>query len=65
MKLLRIKEAADLLGVHPNTMRNFANRGMFTVYRIGLRRDRRFKRDEIESYLTRPKITIHDIDEEI
>jgi len=70
MKLLRIKEAADLLGVHPHTLRNWADRGEIPSYRHGSRRDRRFKQEDIEFYLengyiVRPKITIHDIDEEI
>ncbi len=39
--MLRVKEVADLLGIHPNTVRIWTDSGVLTSYRIGPRRDRR------------------------
>jgi excisionase family DNA binding protein len=39
--LLPVKEVAGLLGVHPNTVRSWADSGVLRSYRIGPRRDRR------------------------
>ena len=39
--LLQVKEVAELLGIHPNTVRMWADSGVLKSYRIGPRRDRR------------------------
>ncbi len=44
-------EVARMLGVHVNTVRRWADRGILEVYSIGPRGDRRFKRRDIESFL--------------
>ena len=51
-RLLRIGEAAQLLHVHPNTLRKWSDEGQLEVYRIGPRRDRRFNREEILHFLS-------------
>ena len=50
-KLLTVREVADLLHVHPNTLRRWSNKGMIRAYRINRRGDRRFKREEIARFL--------------
>lgn len=45
-----LTEAADLLGVHPNTVRAWADQGRIPVHRTG-GRHRRFRRDEIELWV--------------
>ena len=50
-KLLTVREVADLLHVHPNTLRLWSNKGMIRAYRINRRGDRRFKREEITRFL--------------
>ena len=44
--LLTVREAASLLNIHANTIREWSNLGMLPSVRIGPRKDRRFwKRD--------------------
>ena len=50
-ELLTVGQAADLLNVHPNTVRRWAQQGALYVYRIGTRRDRRFRRSDVEGLL--------------
>ncbi len=46
---LATRDVARLLNVHPNTVRRWANDGTLKAYRVGSRRDRRFRREDIES----------------
>ena len=50
-KILRIGEAAHFLHVHPNTLRKWSSNGLIPTYRIGNRRDRRFKVEDLASFL--------------
>jgi excisionase family DNA binding protein len=50
--MLTVREVADLLHVHPNTLRRWSNKGVIRAYRITRRGDRRFKREEIDRFLT-------------
>ena len=49
--MLTTTEVASLLHVHPNTVRQWANRGLMHAYRLGPRGDRRFKWEEVESFM--------------
>ena len=49
--MLTIAEVADLLHVHPNSIRNWSNKGLLKAYRIGYRHDRRFKLHDIDEFL--------------
>jgi hypothetical protein len=46
--LIGIRAAAQLLGVHPNTMRAWGASGRISEVRVGPRNDRRYSRTEIE-----------------
>ncbi len=52
LKMLTVSEAANLLGAHINSVRRWADMGLLPSYRIGLRGDRRFRPEEISSFLT-------------
>ncbi len=49
--MLTIAETAHLLNVHINTVRRWSDQGMLKSYRIGTRGDRRFHREDIDSFL--------------
>jgi len=49
--MLRAGEAAQLLGVHTNTVRRWSDQGILRAYLISTRGDRRFRRTEIEGFL--------------
>ena len=50
--MLTTTEVAYLLHVHPNTVRQWANKGMLNTYRLGSRRDRRFRREDVDHFIT-------------
>ncbi len=49
--MLTIAEVAVLLHVHPNTVRLWSNNGLLRAYRLGYRRDRRFRPEDIDAFL--------------
>lgn len=54
--LLSVKQAAEILNVHPNTMRRYADEGRVRCFRVnGPRRDRRFWREDVERMLLRTR----------
>ena len=51
--LITVGEAASLLHVHTNTVRNWSNLGVLKSFRIGPRGDRRFRKKDILTFLER------------
>ena len=49
--MLTLREVAELLHIHPNTLRRWSNNGRIRAYRITPRGDRRFKREEVALFL--------------
>ncbi len=49
--MLTTGDAAQLLGLHPSTVRRWNKSGILKSYRIGSRGDRRFRREEIDAFL--------------
>ena len=58
-RMLTTTEVADFLDVHPNTVRQWANKGFIHAYRLGPRRDRRFKHEEVEKFLRQDNLQVH------
>jgi excisionase family DNA binding protein len=49
--LIRVKDVARLLNVHVNTVRRWSNSQILKPYRINVRGDRRFRREDIADFL--------------
>jgi excisionase family DNA binding protein len=47
IELLTLKEASELLKVHPNTLRNWDKNGILKAVRIGERKLRRYKKSDL------------------
>ena len=45
--MLTLREVADVLHVHPNTLRRWTDKGIIRSYRITLRGDRRFRQQDV------------------
>jgi excisionase family DNA binding protein len=48
---LTLKQACELLQVHPNTLRNWDKKGILIANRIGERGVRRYKRTDLIKYM--------------
>lgn len=46
-ELFTLKEACEILKVHPNTLRQWDEKGILKAVRFGQRRDRRYKKEDI------------------
>ena len=51
-ELLTVSQVARRLHLHPNTVRLWSNQGLLRAYRVGPRRDRRFRPEEIQRFLS-------------
>ena len=49
--LLKISETAKILKVHPNTLRKWDKKGILKAVRFGQRRDRRYRKADIEKLI--------------
>ena len=49
--MLNTSKAANAIAVHPNTLRRWSDEGKIKTYRIGSRRDRRFREQDIKAFL--------------
>lgn len=50
-RMLKISEVAEMLHVHPNTLRRWSNRGIIESYRLGPRGDHRFPESEVARFI--------------
>jgi excisionase family DNA binding protein len=51
MPMLTVKDVADLLNIHVNTVRRWSDQGILKAFRITSRGDRRFRQQDIERFL--------------
>jgi len=55
IKLLRIREAAEILGVNPETLRRWDREGKLKAIIISKRGDRRYKKEDIVQFVEKMK----------
>ena len=53
IKLIRIRKAAEMLGVNPETLRRWDRQGRLNAIRIGKRGDRRYRQEDIIKLITK------------
>ena len=46
-ELFTLKQACEILKVHPNTLRKWDKKGILKAVRFGIRGDRRYKKEDI------------------
>jgi excisionase family DNA binding protein len=51
--ILTLQQAASVLHVHPNTLRNWDNEGVLKAVRYGKRGDRRYKKEDLIQILNK------------
>lgn len=54
-ELLTLKEACEILKCHPNTLRQWDKKGILPAIRIGERKARRYKKEDILKIIERKK----------
>jgi excisionase family DNA binding protein len=54
-KLLTLKQACEILNCHPNTLRAWDEKGYLVAVRLGSRRDRRYRKEDIMKLLEKAK----------
>lgn len=50
-ELLSLKEASEILKCHPNTLRQWDRKGVLKAIRFGVRKDRRYRKVDIENFI--------------
>ena len=53
IKLIRIRKAAEMLGVNPETLRRWDRQGRLKAIKIGKRGDRRYQQEDIIKLITK------------
>ena len=51
--LLTLKEASQILKVHPNTLRSWDNKGILIAVRIGEKKIRRYRKYDLLRFITK------------
>lgn len=51
VRLLKIKKAAEILGVNPETLRRWDRSGKLKAVIVSDRGDRRYKKEDIEKFI--------------
>ena len=46
-EIITLAEACEILGLHPNTLRKWDNKGFLKAIRFGPRKDRRYRKSDI------------------
>jgi len=54
-ELLTLEEASAYLKCHPNTLRQWDKKGILPAIRIGVRKVRRYKKEDLEKFVQSSK----------
>ncbi len=54
-KMFTASEVAKLLNIHINTVRRWSKQGILKSYRVGPRRDRRIKGEDLDAFLNKSR----------
>ena len=54
-EILTLKESCEVLNCHSNTLRNWDNKGILKAIRFGVRKDRRYKKEDILAIINKSK----------
>jgi len=54
-ELITLKKACEILKCHPNTLRQWDNKGILVAVRFGERKDRRYRKEDILKLLNQKK----------
>ncbi len=54
-KMFTASEVAKLLNIHINTVRRWSKQGILKSYRVGPRRDRRIKGEDLDNFLNKSR----------
>ncbi len=54
-ELISLQGACDILKCHPNTLRQWDNKGILVAVRFGERKDRRYRKEDILKLLNQKK----------
>lgn len=54
-ELLTLKEASEILKCHPNTLRQWDKKGILPAIRIGEKRTRRYRKEDLLKFLGEEK----------
>jgi len=57
-RIMTTSEVAYFLRVHPNTVRHWTNTGLLPSFRLGTRRDRRFRREDVDDFLKQKNLAL-------
>lgn len=50
-ELLTLRQACEVLNCHPNTLRQWDKKGILVAIRLGNRRDRRYRKEDVLALL--------------
>ncbi len=52
IKLIKLREAAEMLNVNPETLRRWDRQGVLKAIRVGKRKDRRYQIERIQKLIS-------------